>query len=398
MARVFPFLRDLGKPRPVIQCDDDDDDEDEEDEQMEEEEESNEEEEGLMDALIQSSSDGDIDNGDSEGELRAPLDIVTAPAATARQSSITSFLSGKFTAGTVDGEAGEPAGQAEPPMKARSHRSVFFDEEAEDEEDELADRADELLDEAAIEADLRASKFIADDHEAEAEEEAAEHAQDAPHHLDIHRALMRAEDERQLDEVVQRFVRDKAMTDSLAFQSLQAKYGGAGSESEGDAGGDGHGGLLEDGGKTRHWAHRRLQHPVMEHGQRKRTDDALFDLIRAEMHSSEEDEDEGSASYSEPDPFHDDEAIMQSLGEEPTVDVEEAADKEPGLEDALLGLFTAAEPVRAAPSKAKPSSKPAAAYTIDPQRRARLLATEEEDAPSATTTASSKAGAAFTRK
>lgn len=388
------IFRDLGKPRPVIQCDDD-----AEDEEMGAAVESEEDEE-LMDALIQSSADEDeAQDVDSEDELKAPLDIISAPtekpkANKAKQSSITSFLSGKFNITTQTNEAEDARTEEhaneptdEPPMKIRSHRNVFFDEEAEDEEDDLADRADELLDEAAIEADLRASKFIAEPDDDEADNN------DAPHHLDIHRALMREEDERQLDEVVQRFVRDKTMTDSLAFQSLQAKYDG-GSESEED-GGDGY----DAGDDVSRGKWNRLQNPVMEGKRSKRTDEPLFDLIRAEMQSSSEDE--GSASYSEPDPFHDDEAIMQSLDsveeeEENALDVENA-DKEPGLEDSLMGLFTSTtEPVKNL-SKPKLSMKPAAAFSIDPQRKARLLATEEEDYPSATTT-SSKTGAAFTRK
>lgn len=320
-------------------------------------------------------------------ELKAPLDV-TQPKP--KQTSLANFLSGKFATdpfakcetiaeAKVAKDAKDSNGEesAFRGAKMKSHRNMFFDEEAEDEEDEFADRADELLDEAAIEAELKASKFIAEPEDGEEGER---------DHLDIHHTLMKEEDDRQLDEVLQRFAKDKSMTETLAFQSLEAKYH---QNSESDASDDD---ALVGGGEVGVvWnGRRRVRNPVIVGSKRPRKDGALFKLIQEELSSDYDDDDDDHGSYSEPDPYHDDEEIMQSVHEDDVnvIDVQE----EPGLEDSLMSIFDTPAPAVEAPKKQTRLSF--FAGSMDSQRKAKLLADDEE-----TPQNSSKAATgAFTKK
>lgn len=196
-----------------------------------------------------------------------------------------------------------------------------------------------------MEAELKRSKFIIEDASDGDVEEGSRN------HLDIHRDLMRKQDDAELEAVLRKFAADKTDRHG-ALARLHEKYG---DESEGDEDD------VEDNKPS-----------TSVRDMRGRKDAALFELIQAEHSDGDDLDDPASASYSDSDPYHDDAEEYADRGD----DVDEEPPMAVRLEDSLAALFTSMP--HSLPEAIKPSTK-VKGTVMDAERRARLMAATEDD-------------------
>lgn len=348
---------ELGRPRrPVIEDSGDED-------QMGANVSDGSEEEDVLGALISTS---DLEADELDEETQSTEELMSKEL---KQTDLSRFLSGTFTKPAIkpDVPASAVKVAAKPPRgiseKEKRVRSAFFEEEAEDEDEEEL-RDEEGMDEAAIEAELAQSKFIIAQGDNEENEEV-----DEVHHLDVHRALMKADDDRALDQVLMKFARDKTLHGPASLARLDSKY-----NKEENSGDEDPEDLL--GGPA-----------LVQRDLSKRKDAALFKLIEEERSEGDDFDLDDDKSLSE-DMEHEDlgDNVDYDEDQQDYEDETPLADSLPQerLEDSLASLFSHSHSARPT-TNSLPSTSTTTAGTkramgaLDAERRARLLAQDEDE-------------------